>query len=334
MHPFNLKTLALALCVGAGGSIAGADCTLRSTGNTPLPDLTGGLYLGLHPGGLYPAGSNELPRRHLRAAELAAASVQPLDRFGQPDSQSGQIVLASIGMSNSKLEFESFLEQAAEEPTRNPRVRLFNAAQGGAPAADWVDPFGEAWNDAVRFLERDGLSAEQVQVVWVKQAEQEPALLGAFPTHAQVHQAHLEFIARALLIRFPNVKLAFFSSRTRAYTDDPATTSPEPYAYESSFAVKWLIEKQIQGSLDLNASPRRGEVVAPVLLWGPYLWADGTSPRADGLVWLCGDTDRNDFTHPSPSGQRKVGSMLLDFFKDDPAATPWFIAGGGAIGND
>jgi len=121
---------------------------------------------------------------------------------------------------------------------------------------------------------------------------------------------------------------------SRAYTDDPATTSPEPYAYESSFAVKWLIEKQIQGSPDLNASPRRGEVVAPVLLWGPYLWADGTSPRSDGLVWLCGDTDRHDFTHPSPSGQQKVGSMLLEFFKDDPAARPWFIAGGGAVGND
>ena len=334
MNSINLKPVLAILWLAALPHAVTADCTLRSTGNTPLIDLDSDLYLGLHSGGLYPDASNEVPRRHQRAAERAAAEIEPLDRFGQPDSERGQIVLASIGMSNSKLEFESFLEQAASEPTRNPRVQLFNAAQGGAPAADWVDPFGEAWNNAVRFLERAGLTAQQVQVVWVKQAERQPALLGPFPTHVQIHQANLEHLARAMLIRFPNVKLAFFSSRTRAYTDDPATTSPEPYAYESSFAVKWMIEKQIQHDPDLNASPRRGEVVAPLLLWGPYLWVDGMSPRSDGLVWLCSDTSRDDFTHPSASGQQKVGAQLLDFFKSDPAAAPWFLGAGAARVSD
>jgi hypothetical protein len=38
--------------------------------------------------------------------------------------------------------------------------------------------------------------------------------------------------------------------------------------------VRWLIRDQIDGRPDLNPDPGKGPVKAPVLLWGPYLWAD------------------------------------------------------------
>ena len=105
-------------------------------------------------------------------------------------------------------------------------------------------------------------------------------------------------------------------SRSRAYT--LSGLSPEPTAYETGFAVKWLIEQR------LAATGNLGLQVAPWLSWGPYLWVDGTQPRSDGLVWSCSDTS-GDFTHPSPSGQTKVANQLLVFFKTDPTATPWFL---------
>ena len=55
-----------------------------------------------------------------------------------------------------------------------------------------------------------------------------------------------------------------------------------------------------------------------------YLWADGTSGRKlDSLVW-----NRSDFgpdgVHPSDFGRAKVANLLLDFFRTDPLARPWF----------
>src|SRR5208337_3736325 len=101
--------------------------------------------------------------------------------------------------------------------------------------------------------------------------------------------------------------------------------NPEPYAYESAFAVRWLIEDQIGGKRHLNCDPDRGEVTAPLLLWGPYLWADGVKGRkVDDLIWKREDLG-GDGTHPSPSGQRKVAGLLLCFFKTDATAKPWFV---------
>jgi hypothetical protein len=67
-------------------------------------------------------------------------------------------------------------------------------------------------------------------------------------------------------------------------------------------------------------------VRAPLLLWGPYLWADGLIPRADGLTWVCQDF-ATDGIHPNNQGSRKVAQMLFDFFRSDPSAAPWFTVG-------
>jgi hypothetical protein len=87
----------------------------------------------------------------------------------------------------------------------------------------------------------------------------------------------------------------------------------------TAFAVRWLIEDQIAGD------PLLGEGVAPVLLWGPYLWAAGETPRADGLTLLQSDCEP-DFIHPNDDDERKVGALLSAFFNQDPVAAPWFRA--------
>jgi hypothetical protein len=124
--------------------------------------------------------------------------------------------------------------------------------------------------------------------------------------------------------RFPNLRIAYLGSRIYAgYADTPL--NPEPYAYEGAFVVRWLIQDQIKGDRALNYDPARGPVNSPLLLWGPYLWGDGMTPRkADGLVWTRDDL-ASDGTHPSESGRQKVADLLLKFFKTDANAKMWFV---------
>src|SRR5262249_17587953 len=187
---------------------------------------------------------------------------------------------------------------------------------------DWADSSNTAWNTVLSRLTSAGLTAKQVEVVWLKEAIRDPENIGGFLPAAQQLQSDLESIARNIKTYFPNAKIVYLSSRTHAFTS--TGINPEPYAYESGFAVKWTIQDQINGKGNLNSDPSKGKVVAPLLLWGPYLWANGTSPRSDGFTWVRSDTP-SDATHPSASGCKKVARMLLAFFKPDPATTTWFL---------
>ena len=64
---------------------------------------------------------------------------------------------------------------------------------------------------------------------------------------------------------------------------------------------------------------------APLLLWGPYLWADGVTPRkADGLVLSPRRSARRTARIRPPAGREKVARLMLEFFKTDPLAKSWF----------
>ena len=316
--------LALIAATISLSKIAFADCQLTSTGMTPVNDLGGRNYKGVS-GGLYPNGANNPPAAHLNAGiDIAMHRIKPLNRTGAIDLAGGRIVFISVGMSNTTMEFSTFVRLANSDPAKNPQVVIVDGAQGGQDASRWTDPSAPTWSTLNSRLKAAGVTPAQVQVAWVKQALAHPNSLGVFPSHAQVLQYDLEQIARNLKTNYPNIKLAYLSSRTRAYTNDPATLNPEPFAYESAFAVRWTIADQLGSVGNLNFAPSKGAVVAPWLGWASYLWADGTNRRSDQFVWLCSDV-QSDFTHPSTSGRNKVAHELLAFFKTHATATPWFL---------
>jgi len=298
------------------------------TGLVPLADTGKGSYKG-EDLGLYGNNSNTPPPAHLAAAMREAAKIVPLDASGRP-SPGGKIVLLSIGMSNTTQEFSEFKRIADADPAKSPNVVIVDCAQGGQDAIVWARAESgmngdrpSPWTVLDQRLTASGVTALQVQAAWLKQARAGPAALGAFPAHARELQANLVSILEIAKKRCPNLRLAFLSSRVYA---GYATTNlnPEPYAYESAFSVRWVIQDQIKGEPALNFAPERGEARAPLALWGPYLWADGVAPRpADGLVWKREDLGA-DGTHPSMSGRQKVAALLLEFFKSDPSARPWF----------
>jgi hypothetical protein len=200
---------------------------------------------------------------------------------------------------------------------------VVNGALGGQTADRWLDLNALAWSEAAARISQRKATAQQVQVVWIKQVITNA---GDFPGKALELQQALETIVHNLHSVYPNLKIVYLSSRTRSYLYGFGL-SPEPAAYESGFAVKWLIEKQIDGDPELNFDPARGDVKAPYLAWGPYLWIDGETPRADGRVWLAEDL-ATDCTHPTRSGVNKVAEMLMEFFRSDSTAVSWFLAGG------
>ncbi len=294
----------------------------------PLTELGTAKYKD-QDGGLYGGGRNEPPKFHRDAAMKESAKVQPLDEDGKP-SQDGKIGLLSVGMSNTTMEYSRFKTLADADPAKSPRVVVVDGAQGGQTGTRWADAKAPLWTEVDNRLQRAGVSPPQVQVVWMKQAEGGPARHGEFPKHAQVLKDNLVKALGHLKQKFPNLRLVYLSSRIYA---GYATTwlNPEPFAYEEAFSMRWVIQDQIAGQPELNYDPAKGEVKSPLLLWGPYLWADGETPRkADGLIYKREDLAERDGTHPSEVGRQKVAEQLLKFLKSDVTAKPWFAVGASA----
>ena len=291
-----------------------------STGLVPLPDLGKGTYQG-EEGGLYPNGENTPPPAHLKAGRALARQIAPLDGNGLK-SNDGKIVLLSIGMSNTTMEFQAFQKVAAQEKL-NPNLVIVDGAQGGQTAAITARAESNFWKVVDDRIEKAGVTAQQVQAAWIKQANGRPT--EGFPDAAKKLQADVIGTLHVLHDKFPNLKIAYLSSRIYGgYALTPL--NPEPYAYEGGFAMKWAIAGQIAGKPELNYDPKKGEVRSPWIAWGPYLWTDGTKGRKpDGLVWLADDCVPADRTHPSDSGREKVARMLLAFLKTDSTAEPWFV---------
>jgi hypothetical protein len=176
------------------------------------------------------------------------------------------------------------------------------------------------WSRADLRLQQSGVTPQQVQAVWLKQAIRSP--LADPLENARRLRDDLAKIVHLAKVRYPNLRIVYLSSRTYG---GYSAKHGEPESFDTALSVRWVIQDQLAGKPELNYDPAKGVVNAPLLLWGPYLWANGDKPRqSDGLAWL-----RNDFvadgTHPSTSGQRKVVEQLTRFFKTDPLAKGWFL---------
>ncbi len=331
---------------------------------TPLIDLTsGGLYQNKFNGMLY-NNSNTLAGTQDADARAAAAAVVPLDAQGNPSLSGKIGVVAigmsnwtdeicvgadanadpSAGCATGT--FMQRAQAAQQLGMVNSALVFVDCAQAGQDAGDWSVADSSGWRECLNSrLPATGLTSKQIEVVLWKEGDIQPAsndlstlavMAGNACTKADTrvidscfYEQHTANAARLMRNKFRSVQLMFLHSRIYGgYANLVGSTeNPEPYAYEYGFATKWLIEAQGNqlngGGVDLIAGNLSLEK-SPVLLWGPYLWASGTTPRSDGLVWLRSDFDASDGTHPTESGWTKVANMLINFYSNSPYATPWF----------
>jgi len=293
----------------------------------PLTDLGTNYYLDSEEGGLYANGSNTDDPTHDSYGQGAAAAIVPLDSNGVY-SPTGKVVFVSIGLSVAQQPFSEFVQLVDTDPAKNPNLVVVDGATGGATASLLSGVNNNFWNAIIYdYLPNAGVTANQVEVAWVLDVNGGPK--GTFPSDMTGLTTDLEDIAQNLLVKFPNIKIAYYSSiNYTGYSDGVKTLNPEPYAYENGFAVKNTILDQIDGDPNMNFNPANGKVKAPWIAWGPYYWANGMIPRSDGLVWTCQDLD-TDGTHPSsPVGRIKISTQLLTFLKTDDTASKWFLAPG------
>ena len=166
---------------------------------------------------------------------------------------------------------------------------IVDGAQGGQAAEDVDDPSAPYWSFVDQRLAGAGVTAQQVQVIWLKTANRSPT--AGFPGWAQTFQGQMATIVRIVRARFPNARLGYVSSRIYAgYAT--SQLNPEPWAYESGFAVKWLIEQQIGGDPALAFDPPGGPPQAPWLAWGR---------TSGGTVWFRGATGARGSAAISPT---------------------------------
>ncbi len=282
---------------------------------TPLTDFSGDTTYEGESGGLYGDGLNR-PSESLQArAETELGKIQPLDTAGKP-SADGKIVFISISMSNATQEFSRFKQLADQSDKKAANVTVVDCAQGGQAMAEWVPENARPWQVALERIAAAGVSPNQVQVAWVKLANKGPS--GSLEDHGRKLESDTLAVLQNAKARFPNLRIAYLGSRIWA-GNARGNLNPEPYAYESAFPARWLIQRQARGDDALSLDQ------APLLLWGPYLWAEGEEGRKiDDLVWTPEDF-AGDGVHPSPSGRQKVAELLLDFVTTDPLAKTWFV---------
>ena len=271
-----LVLLTILLCTTAGA----ADCSVTSTGNTPL-----------YPSMFVPRTAAE------ESAGLAAVnSITP-----------GPTVILSIGMSNAKGLWAWFIRDSNDDSLRNPDVTLVNGAIGGGATSTWAvagDP--KTWGKLDGTLADAGATRSDVSVIW-------------FVTHNHVGSQTVEQYATALesdardvldlfAIEFPNLKVVWFEPMIYGGYSTASGTQ-EPHTYESGVVVQRLL-------VDPNWPFFVG--------YGPYMWADGMVPRADGLTWLCSDFD-DDGNHPGRDAKIKHSAYLLQFFQEDSIASIGYL---------
>jgi hypothetical protein len=307
-----------AIVIASMGKASASDPCPDTTivGLVPLTEMVG-TYEG-QSGGLYPGGSNETPTAHLEAGLDIVRGVVPRNAAGSPD-QLGIVGVLLIGFSMTYQMHIALADSFELEPWRAPWVTLVNAAAPGKTADLIAEPSNPYWAQVQDSVETAGLDPRQIQVVLLQQTNSWPTEpFEEFTDSLRVRVERILAITRTI---FPNAAVAHIWGREFA---GYATTAlnPEPWAYQTDFAMRTVIGDQIDGDPAMTYGP--GGVV-PWTDRGPYLWANGNDPREiDGLVWLCRDFSPDDGTHYTNSGWLKAASQVMEFIRTNPVAQAWF----------
>jgi hypothetical protein len=297
-----------------------SNCANTTIGKTPLIDIPpGNLYLG-QTGGLYPDGTNVVPATHIAHGVAISSHLAPIN---------GKVTMGNLGFSVCNMIWDYVMSQGAVDAALSPDLQIVNLAHGGMGSQECADPYSIYWTTHIpAALAAASVDWDDLQVLWVMtsdRADDIPAP-APFPVHAQNLKQQYIRLLRNIRYYFPNVRIVYFTSPPYlGYWDQPGIQQ-EPFVYENGWGVKWLIQEQIEGSIDINYDPSIRLVRAPWIDWGPYLWCDGVNPNSQGLTWICPDDVQDQGQHPSPTGRAKMAARLIAYWKTHPAAASWFLA--------
>jgi len=316
-----------------------ATLALAATTLVPLNDLGPGPYLWGYYGGLWDVkntGWATVPAFHEADGIQQAAKIVPRDANGNPDPN-GKIGFMAIGYGNTEKTFAAFENMVAGDPRINHEsLVMVNAAADGLDATHWDFPWKPTYSQVnATALPSASITPAQVQAVWIQEINDSPTVpLPIQFADSYLLKATLCDILREVKHEYPNVAVAYLSDPQYAGYNQTTKYLSEPFAYEDGLAVRWTLLGQIGwiqegdqwwdpriGPLDYNKDQ------APWATWRPYFWANGTTPRSDGVTW-----QRSDFADDgvtlSDAGAAKSAQMLLDFVLHEPTTANWLVPNG------
>ncbi len=233
---------------------------------------------------------------------------------GEPTvtATNGKIVIIAISMSNGFQEYNRFIELYENHPDMAEQIHLINCAVGGSALERWLETNTDLWSRCKDKITNKH-SLDQVKVVWAKNADQFTEHGLTLPDPGADYYDLVNNIGglmQRIHAEFPSVQAVFNSSRIWGgyVSDNKQAARGEPISYEGGFATNTVIEQFQQGQIP-NAPPWIG--------WGPYIWANGTTPNASGIFWDLSDfQDGGVNQHPSANGAKKVADALHEFFME------------------
>jgi hypothetical protein len=135
-----------------------------------LNDVRTGSWRG-YQRGLYPDGLNTYPSLNNNTGLGAAAAIGPRDANGLANPANGKIGWLSVGMFNTTQETPAFTPLAEALPNENLKLVLIDGAHSGWDIDVVNDPNAAFWTNSTARLSTRGITASQVQAIWLKQAD-------------------------------------------------------------------------------------------------------------------------------------------------------------------
>ena len=291
---------------------------LTDTVKIPLTEMGSTTYLGFT-GGLYPDGTDTPSGQYASDLQSFASSIIPLDTFGNRSSK-GVIGFITIGGSTGSILISALKRITKDNPATNPKLRLASGSDTGANIDEINDTISSKyWPHVQAKLLKNGVHPRQVEVVYMETDDTLQNL--NFPFRPRELKKKFEECLRILKLKFPNLKLVYFLSRTTTFLPKAKNAViGEPAPYYNGWACKFTIEDQINGARSVAYKGKNA--VAPLATWGWYEWSIPDQPREDGFIWTKDDT--SDGLHANQTGANKLATNFQNFLLTDPYASIWY----------
>lgn len=307
----------MAVIIIIGTATSKRSCPDNTTAFTPVAELHNDTFNG-YSGGLYPSG-NRIPKNHFITGMQLADQIVACDTAGVPDP-TGSVGMLILGYSTAAMTGRTFREMHQIMHPLSP-LRIVIGAQGGRDINSMTNIPLRYWDSVEVSIHASGLTRHQVQMAWISTGDIQSYTL-PFPDQAEIQTQKYRTLLQIIRMRFPSIKIVFLSDRPYAGyigTGDPPGPSElaEPTAYYHSWAVKWVIGRQINGEQGYSME------TLPFIDWGPVLWTNGTDADETGYSWDCRDAGKGGI-HPTSKGRMKEAARAYHYFSQHPYSEKWF----------
>lgn len=280
----------------------------KNLGNRPVNNPVLFSYYG-HQSGLFSWGNNYIANTFKTNYLNANMAIKTLDAAGN-SSINGKIGILEIGGSNPAIIYEGLKTNQLNDAGFGSKLTFVNAGMNAMDFSDILKPTTNYWTNVQTFLNQSGITAAQVQVIFCI----EDNLKNLDVTFNRATSLQNDYISLLNLVRskYPNCKLFLVGDRGYSgYATDPR--HKEPIGYLNGWGVKLFVQQYTDGLLPMY----------PAVDWLDYYWANGETPRFDGLTYS-EDDYRPGFIHFSDEKAEELGAGTHAKLKSDIGTSYWY----------